>query len=700
MPARNHTDKSNSAAPPERAPSGLLVRWMAAQALRHPWRVLWLFLLNVLLLGLTLGALSLTGLMIDVLRYAVDERAPYPKYPYAFMAPGPQWTSLRGVLWIGAVIIGLAAIRGGLRFAAAMAQGQLVQAVLTRLRTIVYDKLQRLSFRFFDANETGSLINRATSDVSGVATFSEFALIQVTMLGVTLTVYLGYMLSIHTMLTLIALATTPLLLAASLIFSRVVRPAYEQNRKLFDAMVLALAENIQGHHVVKGFALERPEINKFRQANDNLRSQQRWLFKRSAGYSALVTMLVQLNLVVVLLAGGYMVITSRLRGETNPALTIGGLIVFAQLLNMFSGQVGAIANVANTLQASLTAAHRVYEVLQARIEIQSKPDARPLFRAAGQVKFVNVSFGYKKNEPVLHHICFEAQPGQCIAILGATGCGKSSLLGLIPRFYDPDVTPGANVAPGESPGFEGSADPRPLESGGNAANSEAQPLPNGRGSEKAPQAGHIEIDHIDIRDLKLDDLRRNIGLVFQESFLFSNTVWANISFGHPGATKEQIERAARIAQAHDFIMELEKGYDTVIGEQGSTLSGGQRQRLALARAIVLEPSILILDDATAAIDPDTEQEIMAAMDAAMQGRTTFVVAHRLSTLRRADLVLVLERGRIVQRGTHEELMHTDGHYRAVARMQVADLESQWIIQARKWVEGEAATPMVDPEAMP
>lgn len=623
------------------------MRWMTWEALHHPWRLLALLGLNLLMLGLEVWGLNLTGSMIDVLRYAVDEKAPYPKMPKGMILP-TDWSAIHVVLVIGVGIIVLAILRGAVAFTTALANGGLVQSILTRLRTKVYDKLQRLSFRFFDANETGSLINRATSDVNGVSMFAEFALIQVVMLAVRLAVYLLYMVNIHTSLTLIALATTPLLLVASVLFTRMVRPAYDKNRKLYDKMVLALSENIKGHHVVKGFALERREIEKFRTANDDLRQQQRWLFKRSAGYAALVSMLAQLNLVVVVLVGGYIIITHR--DTLTPPLTVGGLIIFTSLLNRFSNQISAVANVANTLSQSLTAAGRVYEVLQAPIDIQSKPNALPLPKAMGRVVFENVSFGYKAEEPVLHEVSFEAKPGQCIAILGATGSGKSTLLSLIPRFYDPDQ-------------------------------------------------GQIKVDDMDIRDINLDHLRRNIGLVFQESFLFSNSVAANISFGHPGATQEQIETAAKIAKAHDFIMELDKGYATVIGEQGSTLSGGQRQRLAIARAIVLEPTILILDDATASIDPETEHEIMAAMDAAMQGRTTFVVAHRLSTLRRADLVLVLDRGRIVQRGTHDELMQTDGHYRAVARMQVADLASQWIIQARKWYQGEANTPIPDPEKL-
>jgi ATP-binding cassette subfamily B protein len=235
-----------------------------------------------------------------------------------------------------------------------------------------------------------------------------------------------------------------------------------------------------------------------------------------------------------------------------------------------------------------------------------------------------VSFGYDQAcEPLLRHINLDVKPGECVAILGATGAGKSILMGLIPRFYD-------------------------------------------------ATGGRVLVDGIDVRNRHLDDLRRNIGLVFQESFLFSNTVAANIAFGHPGATAAQIEKAARIAAAHDFIMGLPRGYDTVLGESGNSLSGGQRQRLAIARAVLLEPAILLLDDPTAAIDSETEHEIFEALDRAISGRTTFVVAHRLSTLRRANYVIVMENGEIVQRGTHEELMRVTGPYLHVANLQLVD----------------------------
>ena len=323
--------------------------------------------------------------------------------------------------------------------------------------------------------------------------------------------------------------------------------------------------------------------------------------------------LTQINMMVLLGYGGYLVIQGQFALGT-------GLFVFANLLTQFANQVAQITNIANSIQASLTGAERVFEVLDAPLEVAQPEKPYLPEKVYGAVRFEQVGFHYNSGVEVLRDITFAVEPGQCVAIVGATGTGKSTLMSLLPRFYD-------------------------------------------------ATSGRVLVDGIDVREWDLDRLRRSVGLVFQETFLFSNTVAANIAFGKPQATREEIERAAKIAAADNFITELAQGYDTIIGEYGSNLSGGQRQRLAIARAVLLEPPILILDDALAAVDPETEGEILLAMENAMAGRTTFVIAHRLSTLRRADLVLVLKEGRIVQRGTHAELLATEGHYREVAELQ-------------------------------
>jgi ABC-type multidrug transport system fused ATPase/permease subunit len=587
-------------------------------AWRHRAGCIVVFAQQSALTVLALAQLGLTGLGIDFIRSVVSPASGVAHWPLGWQPP-QNWSPLAVVGLVSATIIGVALVHGSLRFWGAVTMSNLVQQIVIRLRTDVYNKLQRLSFRFFDANQSGSIINRVAGDVQAVRSFVDGVVLQALTVLLSLCVYLGYMLSVHVPLTLACLATTPLLWICSIIFSRSVRPEYFKNSDLVDRLILTLSENVQGVQVVKGFGREQQEIDKFVTVNRAVLDQKRKIFWRLSLFQPVMGFLTQINMIVLLGYGGYLVV----KGE----LALGaGLFVFVNLLQQFANQVSQVTNIANSIQSSLIGAQRVFEVLDAPLEVEPPAVPIPLKRARGHVEFQNVDFGYRTDCQVLERLKFVAAPGQCIAIVGATGAGKSTLLSLIPRFYD-------------------------------------------------AVEGRVLIDGIDVRDLHLDELRRNIGLVFQESFLFSNTIAANIAFGHPEATREQVERAAKVAAAHEFITEQRDGYNTVIGEYGSNLSGGQRQRLAIARAILLEPPILILDDALAAVDPETEHEIMAAMESAMQGRTTFVVAHRLSSLRRADLVLVLEEGRIVQCGTHEELMAQDGHYLESAMLQTAHATS-------------------------
>lgn len=597
--------------------------------LRYRTRAAKSILIQIVLLSMALGGLGFTGLGIDVIRSTFTETAQPPQWPLGLNPPS-EWPPMLQVAIIAALVLTIAFLRFWFDRAATMWKAELVWDVLNDLRGAVYEKLQRLSFRFYDANESSSIINRVTGDVQAVRMFIDGVLIEVLMLLLSLTFFLIYMLRIHVWLTIVCLATTPLLYALTHYFAKIVKPAYRKNRELFDRTVLVLSENAQGVHVVKGFCRQDAEIAKFRKANQDVTDQKRWIFRRVSVFSPAIGFIPQINLAVLLLYGGWLVIRHESgRGE---GIALGtGLFVFAGLLQQFSNQVANIAQIANTVQQSLTGAQRVFEVLDQPLDVQSPPNPKPLKRAKGLVEFEHVSFAYRNvAEPVLHDVNLRVEPGQTVAILGATGAGKTTLLSLIPRFYDPSL-------------------------------------------------GRVRIDGVDLREYDLDALRRNIGMVFQESFLFSNTVAANIAFGHPDASREQIEKAAKIAAAHDFITQLPKGYDTVLTEGGANLSGGQRQRLAIARAVLLEPPILLLDDPTAAIDPETEHEILLAMDQAMQGRTTFVIAHRLSTLRRADRVIVLDRGRIVQQGTHEELMGQAGHYRWAASIQAADAESRRLL---------------------
>jgi ATP-binding cassette subfamily B protein len=525
---------------------------------------------------------------------------------------------------IAGAVITAAILRAGLTWLSGVTLARLVhRGLVADLQAAVYAKLQRLSFGFFDRQSTGAILNRATGDIQSIRTFVDTVLIQSVVTVVSLGLYMGYMLSIHGGLTFACLATLPLLWTACIIFSRAVHPQYVHGRELFDRMILTLAECVQGVNVIKGFAREREMAARFETDNRAVKAQQQKIFWRVSTFSPALDLLTQVNLVVLFIYGGKLVIDGVLPLGT-------GLVVFAGLLQQFSNQVSTTAQIANGVQESLTGAGRVFEILDAPLGVQSpdRPQALPVCR--GAVRFEHVTFDYIEGNSVLRGVDFTVAPGECVAIVGETGSGKSALLSLIPRFYD-------------------------------------------------PAAGRVLIDGHDIRTLDVQELRRHVGMVFQESFLFSDTVAANIGFAKTDASPEELIAAARAARAHDFIMALPEGYDTVLGESGVDLSGGQRQRLAIARALLANPSILLLDDPTAAIDPETEHEILGAIENAIAGRTTFVVAHRLSTLKRADRIIVLQQGRIVAAGTHQELLHREGAYRRAALLQMVDDESRALL---------------------
>ena len=590
-----------------------MIRRLLALTWSYRWGCIKVIILQTLILGFTLFGIGFTGLGIDEMRHAITPGAPLPHWPFHWSPPA-SWTPMAVIALIAVAVLAAALLRGTLDYLYRVAANHLLQVqVVVALRAGIYDKLQRLSFRFYDANASGSIINRVTSDVQSARMFIDQVLIQSLIVALTISGCLILMLNIHIALTVACLATTPLLVISSRIFSRIVQPGYLRNRTLVDAMIQRLTENIRGILVVKAFGRERDEIRKFREVNETVRAQKRKIFWQISIYTPLVGFLSQINIIVLLGYGGYLVVDGKLPLGT-------GIIVFAGILQLLSGQISNISTIANSLQESLIAARRVFEVLDAPLEIQNSLTAIKIPRARGELRFENVSFTHNEISSVLEEVTFDVRPGQCVAIIGPTGSGKSTLLSLLPRFYD-------------------------------------------------PTRGRILLDGNDLREIEIDSLRRNVGLVFQESFLFSTTVSANIAFGHPAANREQIERAARIAAAHDFIMELPDGYDTVLGESGIGLSGGQRQRLAIARAVLLDPAILILDDPTAAVDPGTEHEIADAMDSAMQNRTTFLVAHRLSMLARADRIIVLDRGRIAHIGTHEELLKRPGYYSQIAQIQ-------------------------------
>jgi ATP-binding cassette subfamily B protein len=610
--------QSASRYPTERRYStGELVRRLLGLAWQFRGDCLLSLVLSLALLLLGLAGLQLLGLVIDVIRHALDASQRPPHYPFAWNPP-PNWPPLQIVTLLALAIVAQALLRAVLTYQYNMVTARLSQGkIVPNLRDRLYHRLQRLSFRFFDVHGSSSIFNRVTGDVQNTRLFVDGVVLQGVNMVLTLCTYFVFMWRIQPSLTVACLSVTVGLWWVTHYYSGRLRPAYLRNRDLYDGLVQLFTETVRGMQTVKGFAAEPHQLRRFEQANHEVSSQQRRIFLDLSLFTPATQFLSQLSLVILFAYGGWLYVQGRIPLGT-------GLVVFAGLMQQFNGQVANITTIANSVQQSFAAARRVFEVLDTPCEVENKINPIVPERLTGRLVFERVTFGYHPQTGVLQDISLEAQPGQVIGLFGMTGAGKTTLLSLIPRFYD-------------------------------------------------PQHGRILADGHDLRELELDGYRRQIGIVYQESFLFSNTVAANIAFGNPQATQEQIERAARIASAHDFILALAHGYETVLGESGVDLSGGQRQRLALARALLLEPPILILDDPTASVDPKTEHEIVSALRYAMTGRTTFVVANRLSLLRRADLILVLDKGRLIQTGAHEELVRKPGPYRDTALLQLMDL---------------------------
>jgi ATP-binding cassette, subfamily B, bacterial len=614
------SDVASSSHPEHRYSTGELVRRLLALAWQFRADCLLSVLLSLALLLLGLAGLQLLGVVIDVIRHALDPLQRAPVYPFGWTPPR-GWTPIQIVTALSGAIVLQALLRAWLTYEYNMVTARLTQGkIVPGLRDRLYARLQHLSFRFFDVHGSSSIFNRVTGDVQNTRLFVDGVVLQGLNMLLTLGAYFIFMWRIHPSLTVACLSVTIGLWWVTHYYSGALRPAYLRNRELFDNLVQLFTDSVRGMQTVKGFAAEPHQIRAFEAANQEVSGQQKSIFFDLSIFTPATQLLSQLSLVILFAYGGWLYVQGQ--------IPLGaGFVVFAGLLQQFNGQVANITTIANSVQQSFTAARRVFEVLDTPTEVQSKPGAFVPKNVSGRIEFENVTFGYHAGSPVLQEISFATRPGQVVGVFGMTGAGKTSLLSLIPRFYD-------------------------------------------------PQKGRILIDGDDLRDLDLDGYRRHVGIVYQESFLFSNTVAANIAFGNPHASQEQIEQAARVASAHSFILDLPEGYETVLGESGVDLSGGQRQRLALARALLLRPPILILDDPTASVDPKTEHEIVSALRQAMTGRTTFVVANRLSLLRRADVILVLAKGRLVQTGTHDELVQTAGPYRDTALLQLMDLEPQ------------------------
>jgi ATP-binding cassette, subfamily B, multidrug efflux pump len=487
-----------------------------------------------------------------------------------------------------------------------------------RLRNALYEKLQFMPFRYYDNAKTGDLMSRLTADVEGFRFFLSFGFAELLRFTLLITLSLCVMFYYSVPLTLITMAALPFLAIVVYRFDKKVHPAFRGIRKSFGRLNTKVQENISGINTVKSLSREDFEINKFNTSNGDYREKYLTTSNVWAKYFPLMEFIGNISVVALLSYGGYLVI----QNEVQP----GELVAFFSLVWYIMWPIMNLGFVINLFSQAKASGERLLEILEADNEIHEKPNAIEKDRLEGNIQFENVSLLYREEDDLaLKSISFNAHPGKVIGLIGGTGSGKTSITQLITRFYE-------------------------------------------------PTEGQILIDGHDIKDYSLKTLRKNIGFVLQESFLFSSSIKANISYGNPDASIEEIIDAAKRAQAHDFIMEMPNGYDTMLGERGMGLSGGQKQRIAIARAILINPSILVLDDATSAVDMETEFNIQKAFKEVMDGRTTFIIAHRISSLKHADEIIVLEDGEVVERGNHEELVTNNGPYQRIYDIQYKDRE--------------------------
>jgi ATP-binding cassette, subfamily B, bacterial len=510
--------------------------------------------------------------------------------------------------WIVVAILVVGILKAAFMVGRRLISGKQALGIERDMREGLYAHLLRLSFGFYDRHQTGQLMSRATVDLQSVRFFLGFGLIFFFQHVLTIVSVMVVLFFVEWRLALIALAITPLIVAVAYRYSHVSHPVLRDVQQKLADVATVTEESIVGVHVVKAFAQEDRRQAQFARASGSVFDETVRAFRQRALYVPLLSFLPLLAQGAVLLAAGRMVVSG--------SLSLSGFFIFNLLLAMLIVPLRSLGMWVGQAQRATASGERIFEVMDEPEGVDDRPDAVELARGPGEIRFERVGFGYAEGRPVLHEIVLEIASGRTVALIGHTGSGKTTLAALVPRFYD-------------------------------------------------ATEGRVLVDGTDVREVTRRSLRREIGVISQDPFLFSATVRENIAFGVLDATDEQVLRAAQAAQAHEFVEELPQGYDTVIGERGITLSGGQRQRLAIARALVIDPRILILDDATASVDATTEAKIRTGLAEAMRGRTTIIIAHRLSTIALADEVVVLDHGRIVAHGTQAELLATNAVYQEI-----------------------------------
>ncbi len=591
------------------------------ELIRHMFQfvrpVKWLAVLACLLVGLgvflEISAVDLTRVVINTVGTTLSSAGT----GIAGGSQKPDWNAFRtGSLHVALMLVGMLAffivLSSVCNFFRSITNTRLSMDMVFHMRSAVYDQLQQVGFSFHDAHSSGQLINRALSDLHNVRFFVNLSLVSIAeIVGYTI----GYNILIATINPWVGLASllpVPFWIWYILRFGKKMRPVQRDLMTTGDKLVNVYSENVAGVNVVKAFATETTETDKYNATADTYFSQVMTTVGMWANFIPVIRGIATGANLLLFFLGALLAVSGKLHA--------GDILVFGVAMGAILSRLQQINQIANQYQMAVVSARRFFEILYAYPSI-AQAALPPLPPGPGAVEFSGVTFGYHREKPVLKNISFQAPPGSVTALVGPTGAGKTTMMQLLARFYD-------------------------------------------------PQVGAIFVDGHDIRSISLRSVRQAMGFVFQETFLFSDTVINNIRYGDPQASVEQVEAAARIAQAHEFIMDLPKQYDTMLGERGLTLSGGQKQRLAIARAIVANPRILILDDALAAVDPATEHLIRRALELVLQDRTVFIIAHRLSTVKAADLVLVLEEGTITQAGTHDELLRQHGHYREIAQVQL------------------------------